>query len=221
MVVTGTSLSESTAVPVLGDTEVIPITVAGGQEYQTSKKWLEVTSIDVTSGTITGINYDIHNVGYTDIGNTNFKITGYRVEALAAQAGGSAIDMTFIIEKIQDDGSSMMSVVPLEDISVNNGNPIVVPPRTLTGNSVTDHLRTGGSDRSYTMTSGVMGGDIWQNGDVFVLKQTDFDTFFTSNENEVLAGSADEGVLIRILGNSLGAPGGAVYFRVQVRYEFI
>jgi hypothetical protein len=68
IVITGTKVGESDGIPVAG-TETITVDTTVDQYYQTDAKWLEVTNIDVASGTITGIDYDVGIIGYLDMGN--------------------------------------------------------------------------------------------------------------------------------------------------------
>ena len=202
----GTSINESSGVPVLNDIEILTIDTTINQWYQTTKKWLEVTSVNVTSGTVTGLTYETIILGYTDIGNRNFVISGYRVEAVAGVSGDKS-DVRLFIEKIQDDGGGKTSLILLEDIGVDNET-----------NQIVDYLRIGSDDRSYTAT---LPAEIWPDNSDFVFKQTDFDTFFTSDQNIILSSDKDEGILIRLTGNTLGAPSGTPYNRVQIRYYLI
>lgn len=104
IIITGVAVSESTAVPV-ATTENIVVDTSADQHYQTTNKWLEITNIDV-SGT-TNINYDIEVVGYLDMGNRDFTITGIRAEF---RSGGSNADIAVRIRKVQDDGSGKMAL---------------------------------------------------------------------------------------------------------------
>lgn len=162
IVVLGTSISESSGVPVTGDNEILTIDTTINQLYQTTKKWLEVTSVNITSDTVTGLTYETIILGYSDIGNRDFVVSGYRMEAVAGVSGDKS-DVRFLIEKVQDDGSGKTSIVLLEDIGVDNET-----------NKVSDYLRTGLTDRSYTAVSP---SQIWPDNSDFVFKQTDFDTF--------------------------------------------
>ena len=139
--VTGTSLSESTAVPVPGDTEEITIDSTSGVYYQTNKKWWEITNIAI-SGDISAINYDHGSLGYPDLGNRNFKILGYRMDAFAS---GNTPDLRIIISKVNDLGNNRVELVDLEDIGVDSG---------AAENQIVDHIRTGGNDRSFKYASG-------------------------------------------------------------------
>ncbi len=180
--IAGTSLSESSAVPVESDTEVLTLDTSTSQYWQTTKKWLEVTSIDIPPG-ISAIDYDIGVVGYSDFGNTDYKIVGYRIDSMAQ---GTSAELRFRLIKVEDDGNGKMSVTDLEDIRVDV---------TLT-DQITDYLRTGGDDRTYE--PGV--ASIWLNNTTFVFKQGDFDTYFTSDENHFESSTKDEGFILRIEG---------------------
>ncbi len=107
--ISGTSISESTAIPVSDDSETITVDNSTNQLYQTTKKWLEITEVNITSGTITGLEYQTIILGYTDIGNRDFAISGYRLEALAGGSGHKS-DIRFFIEKIQDDGGKKLQL---------------------------------------------------------------------------------------------------------------
>lgn len=184
--ITGTSSSESTGVPSVADTETITVDAASVY-YQSDKKWIEITNIDIPAG-ISAINYDIGVVGYVDLGNTDFKIIGYRCEATAQ---GVDADFAFIIKKIQDDGAKKMSIVTLENMAVDCGNG---------GEQWIDNLRTGGDDRSNTPAT----AKIWVNNTVLCFKILDFDTYFSSDENHCLCSTAHEGYILRIEGQGGG-----------------
>jgi hypothetical protein len=201
IVFTGTSINETTSLAIPNDIEIITLDTSTSQNYQTSKKWLQFDSVEVTGNTV-GLNYDLGIIGYSDLNNTNFTITGYRIEARAGSSGGKT-DMTFIIEKVQDDGGGKYSIVEIENLTADNDT-----------NSVIDNLRTGGFDRSYTMTA----GEVWADSTFLVMKQGDFCSFFSSKENIIEATNKDEGIIVRITGDSLGAPSGTDYQRVQIRY---
>ena len=209
MIITGTTLSEITSIPVTGATETIIVDETGF--YQTSKKWIEITSVNISSGTITGINYDLKSLGYMDIGNRNFTVAGYRLEAIA----GSKSEIEFIILKVQDDGNSKCTVIPLESITINSN-----VNNTINVNTIYDNLRGDDSkyDRSYSMD-----GNIWPGGTEYVFKQDDLTDYFNIKDpgrNMILSGDKDEGLIICVKG-TLGAPDGTPYMRLQVRYYYI
>jgi hypothetical protein len=177
---TGTSVSESTGLAVVSDTEVIAVDATASQYYQTAKKWWEITNIDIPTG-ISAINYDVGVVGYTDINNQNFELLAYRLDAVSQ---GVNSRLRFKIIKIQDDGDNKMSVVDIEDIEVNAAEA---------GDVIIDWLRTGGDDRSYN--PGV--ANLWANATTIVFKQSDFGTYFTLGENIFDSGIANEGLILR------------------------
>jgi hypothetical protein len=204
MVIVGTTLSESTAIPVTGVSETLIIDSTGF--YQTSKKWIEITDVNITSGTITGINYDVISLGYMDIGNRNFVVSGYRLEAIA----GNDTNINFNILKVQDNGNNKTSIVPLEEINIDGST-----------NQIIDIIRGSDSkyDRSYTMLE----GDLWTQGNEYVLKQDDLTDYFNVKDigrNIIESGDKDEGLIISVSGD-LGSPQGMSYMRLQVRYYYI
>jgi hypothetical protein len=199
--ISGASLSESTAVTVPVDSETLTVATTG--YYQTDKKWWEVINIDIPAG-ISAINYDYGVVGYPDLGNRNFRILGYRCDAFAS---GTNPDFRLIIEKVQDDGSKKMSIVLLEDIGVD---------ADAAGDQIIDHLRTSGDDRSYDPDV----SDIWNNNTTITFKQLDFNTFFTSNENDIMAADGHEGYIIRIEGEG-GGISNVDYITIHLFYELI
>lgn len=200
--ITGTSISESSAVPAIADTEVLTVDASTNQYYQTSKKWWEVTNIDIPAG-ISAINYDVVVVGYTDINNQNFELLAYRLDMVAQ---GVSPDIRFRIIKVQDDGNSKMSLVDVEDIGVDSG---------AGGDQIIDGLRTGGDDRSYDPAVGA----IWSDAENFVFKQGDFSTFFDADENIFDSGSANEGMIIRFEGSPSGGITNVDFAVLQLRYR--
>ncbi len=187
LVITGTSIAESTAIPVTSDTETITIDTTADQYYQSDKKWLEITNIDVSSGTIASINYDVGIVGYMDMGNRDFQVLGYRAEFRATSNQG---DIRLEIIKVQDDGAKKMSIVRMECIGIDS---------TSGNGEVIDSLRTGGNDRSYTSSS-----NIWANNAMFGFKHGDFSTYFSSDENILESSSKAEGIIIQFSGEPSG-----------------
>jgi hypothetical protein len=200
--ITGISLSESSSVPIVGDTEVITVDGTIGQYYQTSKKWWEVTNIDIPAG-ITVIDYDIGIVGYTDINNQNFELLAYRVDAFSQ---GVSPDFRFRLIKIQDDGSNKMSVVDVEDIGVDAG---------AAGDQIIDGIRVGGDDRSVNPAV----ASIWGDDTTLVFKQGDFSTYFAANENIFRSGTHDEGLIIRVEGSPSGGITNVDFCTIQLRYR--
>lgn len=202
--ITGTSINETSGVPVAADTETITVDTGGEQYYQSAKKWWEVTNIDIPAG-ITIIDYDIGVVGYADHGNADFKITGYRLESLAQ---GVNPDLRFQLIKVNDDGSGKMSISFLEDIGVD---------ADAVGNQIIDGLRTGGDDRSYNPTV----GSVWGDGTMLVFKQGDFDTYFASDENVFESSTKDEGFILHFEGAPSGGITNADFVTLDLRYQLL
>lgn len=201
--ITGVSINESTGVPIGADTEVIVVD-ASGTYYQSNKKWWEITNIQAI-GDISAIDYDYGVIGYPDLGNRNFRLIGYRCEALAS---GINADFTIIIQKFQDDGDKKMTIIDLESIGVDSN---------AAGDIIIDNLRVGGDDRSLDPAS-----TVFDNGEQIVFKQLDFSDYFTSNENIVLGRSGNEGFYIRIEGAPLGTGIASVSFvNIYIYYELL
>lgn len=200
----GTSLSESTAIPISDDTEVIAISETPNQYWQSRKKWWEVSGAYI-SGDVSSIDYDIGVVGYPDFGNRNFKIVGYRLDAMAR---GNNPDFMFQIIKIQDDGDKKMSIVYLEDLGVDSG---------AAGNQIVDALRTGEDDRSLNPTA----SNLWLSDTMAVLKQGDFDTFFSNEQNHFLSSVKDEGYILRLAGSPSGNISNVDFVTIDLRYVLI
>ena len=132
------------------------------------------------------------------------RIIGYRAEILGDDNSDGA-DITLLLRKVDNGATSVTKLIDLENITVND--PL---------NQLVDNLRTGvGVDRSYTMPGGT---SLWPTNTDFVLKQTDFDTYFVGGENIIL-GSTDEGLIIKLKSTELGAPNGPQYISLFVYYE--
>ena len=186
IVITGTSVSESTAVPVTSDTETLVVDTSTDQYYQTTKKWYEITNIDITTGSIDTIDYDVVIVGYLDMANRDFILHGYRAEF---KSTGAQSDIAIRIRKVQDDGAGKMSIVTIEHIGVDS----------ITNEGViVDTARSAARDVAFIETA-------WASGAMFVFKQLDFDTYFTSDENKMI-GTNGEGIII----DFLGVPSGGI-----------
>ena len=199
VVITGTSVSEQTAVPVASDTETLTIDDSTAQYYQTTKKWLKLDSIDVSG--VPAINYSILGVGYLDMGNRDFEIVGMRAEFLADSA---LSDVAVQIWKMQDDGGGKMSKVIMEDIGID---------AAAADGEITDGLRTGDDDRSYTF-----GVKAWDNGAMFVFKQLDYSTYFSNDEN-VCLGSNNEGIHVHVVGSPSGGVAGVNHGTITLFYK--
>lgn len=168
------------------------------QYYKTYKRWNEVSSITLNG--MTNIVYDVYNLNYTTNNQTDFTVSGYRIEALSNDSA-SKTDLGLKMFKIRDDGNHKMSFVTIEDIGININN----------SNSVQDHLR---NTRNFTPTTPLF---IWPNNTTFVLEQYDFDTYFTNDENRIL-GSQGDGIIIFFLGTTLGSNSGPVHIRTQISF---
>jgi len=198
--VSGAQLSEDSSIQDSTGVESITIDQAGVY-YQTSFKWWEILSIELPPG-ISAINFDYGVVGYPDMGNRNFSIIGYRCDAYADKADA---DFSIIINKVQDDGAKKMSIVQLEDMGVDDG-----------GAGIVDNLRTGALDRSYLPTV----ANFWEVNTILTLKQLDFNTYFTSDENDIRSGEGDEGFFIRIEGEG-GGISNVDYITLYLYYELL
>lgn len=199
--ITGTSLSETTSVSVVGDTEIITVDGTVDQYYQSHKKWWEVSNIDISAG-ITAIDYDIGVVGYSDFSNTDYRFLGYRLDAFLQS---NLADLELQLIKIHDDNDKKMSIVFLEKIGFDcNGGD----------NQIIDNLRTGENNRSYAPAVDSIG----LNNTTIVLKQGDFETYFTADENLFHSSSKDEGFIIRYAGSPDGAITGVDWASLRIDY---
>lgn len=198
--ISGAQLSEDSSVQDSTGVEVITIDQAGTY-YQTNFKWWEVLSIELPPG-ISAINFNYGVVGYPDMGNRNFSIIGYRCDAYSQK---DTADFSIIINRVKDEGSKKMSIVQLEDFGVDSE-----------GDGIVDNLRTGIYDRSYLPNVET----VWPNNTVLTLKQLDFNTYFTSEENDILSKSKDEGFYIRIEGQG-GGISEVDYVTLYLYYELL
>jgi hypothetical protein len=188
--VSGTSISESSGVPLASQSETIAVDAGDSPKtYQTIKKWLLIT--DITINNTSSQDFDIDVLGYIDFLNQNVKIDGYRAEILGDNNSSTA-DITLIMQVISQSGA-VTTLTDIENIEVDG----------TTGNgTVVDNERSGAFDRSFTMT----GADLWPTNTTYVLKQTDFNTYFTSNQNYVY-GSSNGGLIAKVTSSSFGSNG--------------
>lgn len=198
--ITGTGISETTAVPIPNDTEDITFSFGAGS-YQSVKKWLCVTKIEFSN--VSAIEYDLYVLGYVDLLNRNFKVLGYRGECLGDDNSDKS-DITLKIQKINENGFT--TIIDLENITID-GNT----------NQKIDNVRTGIDNRSYTMPTGI---SLWPPKSDYVLKQSDFDSYFTTGEN-IIEGTKNEGLILKLESTKLGAPNGPTYFDIQLYVQFI
>ncbi len=201
IVITGSSLDETTQVPIIGDTETINVDTTSGQFYQSDKKWWEISSIDV-SGTV-GINYDVRVVGYVDMANRDWELLSYR---LSMYADGTSPDIRFVMYKVQDDGNKKMSAVLLEDLGVDSGGA---------GYQIIDNLRTGIYDRSYNPTV----AEIWPDNTMLVFKMGDFSSYFTADENIFYSRTKAEGMYCHLMGSPSGGISNVDFVTIHLVYR--
>jgi hypothetical protein len=218
VVITGDSVDESTGVITLADTETITVYPSGSRPatnhseyYQTDKKWMAITNIDVSSGTIASINFNYGRIGYPDLGNRNFRFLGYRLEAYS---DGIAPDMRFIWLKIDGQhGKKIMHIHTIEDIGVDSD---------AGGDQIIDNIRTGADDRSYNSPL----TNLWDNATTMVFKQLDLDDYWNANPlplddiqpNLIDGRDSNSGYIIRIEGEPDGGGISNVQFIVLKLY---
>jgi hypothetical protein len=200
--VTGASVDESTGVVTDDDTEVITITNDNGVLYQTDKKWWEVTTIDVETGDIDTIDFDYGVVGYLDFGNKNFKIHGFRAEF---EADGATPDILLRIRKIQDEGSKVFTVVTMEEIGFD---------ATVGNGVIDDNKRTAGDSRAFTF-----GATALADGQMLCLKNLDYNTFYTSDENIMESATKAEGIIVDFIGSPSGNINAVAHATVTLYYS--
>jgi hypothetical protein len=174
-------MSEASGIPTAATNEVITVDATG--LYQTNKKWLEITNIDIPAG-ISAINYDVGILGYLDLQNRDFTIEAMRADIISS---GVNSDVSLVMLKVQDDGAGKCSLVEIEHYGVDAPNDVV------------DELRTAGNDRSYTSSS-----TLWASGENFNFKQNDYNTFFSGDENIIEGSTKAEGIIFRLEGTSGG-----------------
>lgn len=202
VIITGTSINSKTGLKTTSDTETITIDTTVSQTYVTDKSWTEIDNIDVDTNT-TGINYDAGIDGSDTFFGTNFRITGYKFDALS---NGATSDFRLRIRKYSRTIGKKRTLVELEDIGIDStgGNGTEV-----------DGLRTGIDDRSYTYSATAFPDDRQQG-----LMQNDFDTYFTSDEN-IVYGSKEEGLLVQVRGQGQSAMTNIESFRFTLKYQTI
>lgn len=180
IVITGVKTDSYTGIPSV-TTETITIDTTTGTYYQTLNYWQEITNIDITSGTITGLNYDIGVIGYVDGGDTNFRLNRYRVDLQSAQSSAA---IRFILRSVKTDSvTKKMVISSMEDITISS--PL---------NQRVDNLRTGGDDRSHTFSS-----TMWPTGNNYYFEALDFNTYFTDKRNVFYSANTDmDGFIVRV-----------------------
>lgn len=191
IVITGVRATEESNAPI-SDTETLTIDTTEDQYYQTGKKWLVITNIDISSGTVTGLDYDIGAIGYIDFGNQNTAINGYRLDVRPSSAN---CDLSMKIQKVVDDGGGKMSFLTIENIGFES---------TVSDGAIVDEVRTGDDERSYTASVQLAP----PNKD-FVFKTLDLQTYFTVDEYTAHS-TQDEGWIVSFDGVSSGSIGGGL-----------
>lgn len=96
---TGTSIDESTGVTTASDTEDLAVTANG--YYQSAKSWVDAVQISIVEAS-KSCTIDIYKSTYWDRGNTDFTLTGCRLEWIPDAATWS---INLKIYHVQDDGS--------------------------------------------------------------------------------------------------------------------
>ena len=207
-IIEGTKISESSAIP---EPHIETISFEPSLtkiSFQSLSKWLNINSIDLSN--INEINYDINVLGYIDFLNKDVKITGYRAEILGDYNNTDTdVRLIFLVVKQNDPVTSIYSI---EDIEVDgNGG-------TNGTGLITDYQRsiTPSSVRNYDNPPEF---ELWPPNRHFVLKQTDFDTYFATNNENYIYGSNNGGLIVQIKSSSLGPPDGPRFFNITIYYE--
>ena len=203
IVITGASVAESTGVVTDADTETITVTDDNARLYQSDKKWIEITNIDVETGDIVSIDFDYGVMGYLDMGNRDFSILGFRAEF---EADGATPDIQLRIRKIQDEGAGRFTVVTMEAIGFD---------ATVGNGVIDDNKRTSTDDRSFTL-----GATALADGFMAVLKTTDYKTFYSADENVIEGSSKAEGIIIDYLGSPSGNINAIAHCTLTIFYEW-
>ena len=80
--------------------------------------------------------------------------------------------------------------------------------------AIIDSLRTGADDRSFSMPAGT---NIWPQNTNFVLKATDFDSYFTSDQN-VINGANNGGLIVKLSSSAFGGTTGPRFATITIYY---
>lgn len=188
IVITGTTQNPLTNVPQTSVSETITVDTTLS-EYRSSNVWLEVASVNVSTGTITGIDFDVLTIDTYNGFGSDFRFLGYKIDN---RSSASDPDIALQIRKFSSDPvTKKVTIITLEDIGWDS---------TVSGGERIDNLRTAGSDRSYTYSS-----EHWPANRQLPFQQFDFDIYFSSGENRIL-GSQGDGILV----DFKGAPSGNI-----------
>lgn len=207
-IIEGTKISESSAIPE-SHIEIISFEPSLTKfSFQSLSKWLNINTIDISN--IGEINYDIKVLGYIDFLNKDVKITGYRAEILG-DYNNTDTDVRLIFLVVKQNGP-VTNLFTIEDIEINgsggtNGTGVITDyQRSITPSSV----------RNYDNPPEF---NLWPKNSHFVLKQTDFDTYFATNNENYIYGSNNGGLIVQIKSSSLGPPDGPRFFNITIYYE--
>lgn len=121
--VTGTSVDESTGTTTASDTEDLSITANG--YYQTSKSWVDAPEISIVEGS-KSCTIDVYRMTYWDRGNTDFRMTGCRLEWTPDAILWS---IRLRILHVHDDGS----FEALDDVTFANGDSVLRAEKDMPG----------------------------------------------------------------------------------------
>lgn len=190
----GASMDQTTGIVTDPDTDSITIDSTG---YWFSNKYFfsglyhgADPEIEFGAG-ITAVNYYVLAIEpYVISATSDVTITGYEY---IAPTYSSTVDPIVNIKVIKNVSGNKYDVVTLEELGVNGS-----------GDDYVDNLRAGADDRNLSGYSGYMLNSTTQ---AIRLRQDDFNSYFTSNENVVPAG---DGICIYLTGDSSGPSGAEV-----------
>lgn len=186
--VSGTAIGENTGMPVAGAAEVLTVDALG--RFQTSKKWLLITAVQVSGGALP-IEYALEELGYIDFGNRDVILHGFRCDFVTT-AGATVPDCAIRIRTVKTpiEGSSVTEILVCENIGFDT---------TAGGGDYTDFVRTGVADRSL-----VMPVHLGSAGATIAMKATDFCAQWGDNRNIIHGTSRNEGFIIGFHGVPAG-----------------
>lgn len=134
-------------------------------------------------------------------------ITGYRFESKGSSQSGGTADIGVELIVVSQTGA-ITTLTSIEDISVDGD------AGTNSTGVITDTER---GTRNYTMPTGA---DLWAQNSMFVFKQSDFDTYFTNDEN-VVNGSSSGGIIVKLTSSGFGGNSGPQYATITIYYNEI
>lgn len=183
--ITGISVGEADAGPVVGDTEQITIDVAGN--YQSYKKWLQLDSIVFNNAPT--IDYDIGVIGYIDFGNQKRTIEGYRADVRTSSGLG---DLAIEIILLHDLGDNKFNLLYLEKYGFDS---------TALGGEYVDEARGGVRDVSLDTQLAPIDRELG-------LKALDFREYF--GDDRIAHGDEGGGLIVYFRGVEGGGIGGGI-----------